>query len=295
MQLVAAVVLVAGVAGAVWAANRGESRSRGGTASAVDTGGDPEAERTLEAVQAATAQASSFRFSFQGVDTTMAYWDDGDRRFTGEGVWSPDRWRLVTRDQNDASETIVDGDTVYSRWPAPGADLERAPWEQWESWEDDPLPRDELLEEMSGMLAEVEAEEGKLDDGLVDQLAVALAAGLYLDGAVDRVDWVDLEVEVSHFPGDPASFIRAIGRGGTPHMLGNEGGGTTLGVTLRAPDDVAAAFGRPIPDGQMEVDVGADDLPVAVRLSVAGARDSFEVEALFRDWDAPVDIDMPAA
>jgi hypothetical protein len=31
-----------------------------------------EAERTLEAVQAATARASSFRFGFHGVDTTMS-------------------------------------------------------------------------------------------------------------------------------------------------------------------------------------------------------------------------------
>jgi hypothetical protein len=54
----------------------------------VDAGGDPEAERVLEAVQAATAEASSFRFRFQGVDTTMSSWDDGARRFTGEGAWS---------------------------------------------------------------------------------------------------------------------------------------------------------------------------------------------------------------
>jgi hypothetical protein len=60
-----------------------------------------------------------------------------------------DRWRLVTRDQHDASETILDGDTVYGRWPDPGEDLAHEPWEHWESWEDDPLPRDDVLAEMS--------------------------------------------------------------------------------------------------------------------------------------------------
>jgi hypothetical protein len=291
-QLVAAALVVAGVAGAAWAAARADGDGGAGAGSAVETAGDPEAERTLEAVLAATDEAPSFRFGFQGLDTTMAYWLGGPRRFTGEGVWSTDRWHLITRDQDDASETIRDGDTVYSRWPEPGEDLERAPWERWE---DEPIPRDELLEEMSSMLTEAAAEEGELDDGFVDQLAVALAAGLYLDGTVDRVDWVDLEVETFDFPGDPTSFVRAIGRGSTPRLLGRAGGLTTLGVTLRAPDDVATAFGRPIPDGRLEVDVGADHLPVALRLSVAGTGDSFEVEVRFSDWGAPVDIDVPAA
>jgi hypothetical protein len=255
--------------------------------------GDPEATTTLAAVQAAMARTSSFRFRFEGVDTTMAYWDEGDRRFTGEGAWSSDRWRLLTRDQDDASETIVDGDTVFSRWSGPGEDVEQAPWERWESWEDDPLPRDELLAEMSGMLTEVEAEDGEPDGALVDRLAVALAAGLYLDGAVDRVDWVDLEVETSPFPGNPTSFVDAIGRGGTARLLEHTGGLTTLGITVQADDDVAAAFGRRIPGGHLEIDVGDDDLPVALRLRVTRTSESFEVDVRFTDWGIPVDIDVP--
>jgi hypothetical protein len=175
-------VVVAGAAAVMWAG--GESETGDETANRAGAGGDPEAETTLEAVQAATAEASSFRFRFQGVDTTMAYWDGGARRFTGEGAWSTERWRLVTRDQDDASETIIDGESVHSRWLVPGGDLEHEPWERWESWEDDPPPRDELLAEMSGMLSGLEAEDGDLDDEFVDQLAVALLAGLYLDGTV---------------------------------------------------------------------------------------------------------------
>jgi hypothetical protein len=78
-------------------------------------------------------------------------------------------------------------------------------------------------------------------------------------------------------------------------VLGQAGGLTTPGITALAPDDVAAAFGRPIPDGEMEIDVGADDLPVALRLRVTGTSDAFEVEVRFSDWGAPVDIDVPAA
>lgn len=290
---VAAAVLVAGTAAAVGALSRAEGGDE--AESRVEVGGDPEAERVLEAAQAATTRASSFRFQFQGVDTTMAYWGGVERRFTGEGAWTNDRWRLVTRDQHDASETILDGDTVYSRWPAPGEDLAQEPWEHWEAWEDDPLRQDDALAEMSAMLAEAEAEEGGLGDGFVDHLAVALAAGLYLDGTVDRVDWADLEVEVSDFPDDPTSFLGVIERGRTPRLLGRAGGLTTLAITVRAPEDVAAAFGRPIPDGQLEVDVGADGLPVALRLRVAGTSDSFDLEVRFSDWGSPVDIGIPAA
>jgi hypothetical protein len=199
----------------------------------------------------------------------------------------------VTRDQYDASETILAGDTVYNRWPDGGDPLEEEPWTCWASSEDEPLPRDEVLDEMAGTLDEIAAE-GELDDGLVDQLAVALAAGLYLDGAPDRVDWADAEVEVAAFPGDPTSFVEVIGRGGTARMLGEAGGVKTLGVTLRASDDVVAAFGRPIPDGQVELDVGPDDVPVAMRLHIAGTSDSFDVGVRFSDWGTPVDIAAPA-
>jgi hypothetical protein len=291
--LVAAAVLVAGTAAAVWALSRGKAGDEAG--SPVEVSGDPEAERVLEAAQAAMTRASSFRFRFQGVDTTMAYWDGVERRFTGEGAWTNDRWRLVTRDQHDASETILDGDTMYARWPDPGEGLAQEPWEHWESWEYDPLPQDDVLAEMSAMLAEAEAEDGELDDGFVDQLAVALAAGLYLNGTVDRVDWADLEVEISDFPDDPTSFLGVIERGGTTRLLGQANGLTTLAITVRASEDVAAAFGRPIPDGELEVDVGADGLPVALRLRVAGTSDSFDLEVHFSDWGSPLDIEIPTA
>jgi len=285
--VVAAGLLLAGLAAAACGGGGDEARNR------VEAGDDPEAERTLAAVQAAVARAPSFRFQFQGVDTTMAYWEDGPRQFTGEGEWSTDGWHLVTRDQNDASETILADDTVYSRWPDPGDPLEEEPWTCWASWEDEPLPRDEVLDEMAGTLDEIAAA-GELDDGLVDQLAVALAAGLYLDGTADRVDWADAEVEVSPFPGDPTSFVEAIGRGGTTRLLGEAAGVRTLGVSLRAPRDVAAAFGRPIPEGQVELDVGPDDVPVAMRVHVAGTSDSFDVEVRFSDWGTPVEIAAPA-
>lgn len=288
VPLAAAAVLVAGLAAAACGGGDDEAGIR------VEAGGDPEAEQTLTAVQAAVVRAASFRFQFQGLDTTMAYWEDGPRQFTGEGGWSTDGWHLVTRDQNDASETILAGDTVYYRGPDPGAPLEAEPWLCWASSEDEPLPRDEVLDEMAGTLDEIAAE-GELDDGLVDQLAVALAAGLYLDGTPDRVDWADAEVEVLAFPGDPTSFVETIGRGGTTRLLGEAGGVRTLRVTLRAPQDVADAFGRPIPDGQVELDIGPDDLPVAMRLDVAGTSESFDVEVRFSDWGTPQDIAAPIA
>jgi hypothetical protein len=69
----------------------------------------------------------------------------------------------------------------------------------------------------------------------------------------------------------------------------------TLGITLQAPQDVVAGYGRPVPDGQMELDVGADGLPTALRLHVAAGDESFDLEVRFSDWGSPVDIEVPAA
>jgi hypothetical protein len=292
-RLAVAALVVAAVAAAVYARARGGGGD--GAGGVVEAGGDPEAVRTLAAVRSAMARAPSFRFQFQGIDTTMAYWDEWPRRFTGEGAWSADRWRLVTRDQNDASETIVVGDTVYSRWPDRDEALEQEPWTCWQSREDEPLPWHEVLDDMSITFDEIAAEEGEVDAGLVDQLGVALAAGLYLDGTLERVDWADAEVEVSHFPGDPTSFVEAIGRDGTTRLLGRAPGLTTLGITVRAPDDVVDAFGRPVPSGRVELDVGPGDLPAALRVHVAGGSEAFDLDVTFSDWGSPADVEAPAA
>lgn len=286
MPRVVAALLVAGLA--VACARDGDARYL------VDADRDPEADQALAGVQAAVAEAPSFRFELQGVDTTMAYWEEGPRQFTGEGAWSADRWHLVTRDQTDASEMILDGETAYWRWPDSGGPLEQEPWTCEAASDFESLPRDEVLDEMSGTLDEIAAED-ELDEGLVDQLAVALAAGLYLDGRLDRVDWADAEVDVWPFPEDPTSFVEAIERGGTARVLGEAGGVRTLGITLQAPQDVVAGYGRPVPDGQMELDVGADGLPTALRLHVAAGDESFDLEVRFSDWGSPVDIEVPAA
>ena len=44
----------------------------------------------------------------------------------------------------------------------------------------------------------------------------------------------------------------------------------------------------------MELDVGPDGVPVAMRLRVAGTSDSFDVGVRFSDWGTPVDIAAPA-
>jgi hypothetical protein len=293
VRLAVAAVVAVGVAGALYAGVQGGGGGDAG--SQVEPEGDPEAERAVTAVRDAIARAQSFRFQFQGTDTTMAYWEDGPRHFTGEGEWSADHWHLVTRDQNDASETIVDGDTAYSRWPDEGEPLEQEPWTCYSSSDLDPLPRDEQLDEMTITFQEIEAEEGELDPGLVDQLGVALAAGLYLDGSLDRVDWVDAEVETGDFPGDPTAFVDAIGRGGTARLLGRANDLTTLGLTLRAPDDVVAAFGHPVSDGSIELDVGPDKLPTALRVHVAGTSDTFDVAVQFSDWGTAPGAQAPAS
>jgi hypothetical protein len=284
LLLSAALVAMVGVATAC-ADEAGETVS-------ARRGGEPsgDAGPLLASVREAVDEAGSFRFRFTGVDTTMAYWDGAERRFTGEGAWSADRWRLLTSDQNSSSETIRDGETIHDRRPEPGESLEQAPWESWEAWEDEPSERADVLSDMAGAMEQARTEDAGPDghflDQAVDGLGVALAAGDYLDGSLERVDWGDLEVGIGDFPDDPAGFVEVLGRGGSPRLLSEDGSGgtTTLGLTLRAGDDAVAAFGAPIPDGDLEVDVGADHLPTALRLRVSGGDQSFQIEVTFSDW-----------
>jgi hypothetical protein len=279
--LIVLVALVVAVLGATLLVARDGVAGDGG---ATDDA-DPDAEAALEAVQAATRGASSFRFRFEGLETTG--------RFSGEGEWTTAGWRLVNRGDSGVEETILDGDTLYARRPDEGEALASEPWENWGHWEG-PIPRGEVLDEMSGMLELVEQEEGGLDDGFVDSLAVALAAELYLGDVGDRVDWADLEAELTGFPDDPGGFVQAIQQSGTPTIVGQTGATLTLGATVRAPGDVIQAFGRPVPDGEVELDVGADHLPTALRLGIAGADDAFTIDVQFTDWNSPIDIDPPA-
>ena len=257
---------------------------------------DPDSEAALEAVQAATRGASSFRFRFEGLDTTVSEGvglGETTGRFSGEGEWSTAGWRLVNRGGSGVEETILDGDTLYARRADEGEALESEPWENWGHLEG-PNPRGEVLVEMAGMLEVVEEEEGRLDDGFVDWLAVALAAELYLGDVGDRVDWADLETELTGFPDDPGGFLQAIQQSGTPTILGGTDESVTLGATVRAPGDVVQAFGRPVPDGEVELIVGADHLPSALRLGVARADAAFTIDVQFTDWNSPIDIDAPA-
>lgn len=184
----------------------------------------------------------------------------------------------------------------------PGVDTADAPWSSWDAAEDEPLPRAEVLGEMSTMLraAEGEAGGGFFAPEFVDVLAVALASGLHLEGRFDRVDWADQAVEPEAFPRDPAAFLTVLAAGADadagPQVTARSEGVTTLGVTLVAPDDVAEAFGYPVPDGELEVDVpDGGDLPSALRLHVESGDTVFDLEVRFTGWDAPVDIEVPAA
>ena len=256
---------------------------------------DPDAEAALDAVQAATRGASSFRFRFEGLDTMAEGVGccETPGPFSGEGEWTTAGWRLVNRRDSGLGETILDGETMYVRRADEGDALDSERWENWGHWEG-PIPRGEVLDEMSGMLELVEEEEGALDEGFVDWLAVALAAEVYLGDVGDRIDWVDLEAELTGFPDDPGGFLQAIQQSGTPTIVGETGETLTLGATVQAPADVVQAFGRPVPHGEVELDVGVDHLPTALRLAVHGADEAFTIDVQFTDWNLPIDISPPA-
>lgn len=257
---------------------------------------DPRALAALRAVQTSIDPAPSFRLRFEGVDTTLpSYGGQSTGAFSGDGEWDADRWRIVRRDDSGAVETLLVGEGLFGRWAEQAEHLATTPWEDWGRGEDDAIPRDEVLYEMSTSLEETE-DEGELDEATVDWLAVALAAEVYLGQPGDNVDWVDLEVMGFNFPRDPTGVLQIIEQSRNPTILRGTLGlddVVTLGTTLQAPPDVVEAFGRPVPDGEVEIDVGPADHPAAVRLEIAAGDESFAIEVSF-DWVSPVEITTPA-
>jgi hypothetical protein len=129
--------------------------------------------------------------------------------------------------------------------------------------------------------------------GFEDTVAVAMAESVYL-GALDGPAAAGGESPLdSGFVGDPGGFLEAIGRMAEPRLVGEADGIATLATTLEAPADLAEAFGGTFPDAEVELDVGADDLPTALRLDVTVGGSSASIEIELSGWNEPVEITVP--
>jgi len=123
-------------------------------------------------------------------------------------------------------------------------------------------------------------------------MSLAVAQELYLAGGdadSERSRLFGFGVELGDLAGiEPAALVGAIERLGVA-----KGNGDTVTATLQAPDEWVEAYGAPLPDGYVELDIGADGRPEAYRLRMVAGDTSVEVEARFQDWGEPLDIEVP--
>lgn len=263
-----------------------------------DEGPDPGA--VLSAAQDALGDAHSFAFTVIGeshLELGSASSEAGTAatiRFTGAGEWADGRWRThVDYDGIAAIETLFDGTTTYDRVADSAASLDDA---TWTSYPEAGISREEMIEEIRSIREDLSSGPGEVE-GIYNSIAVNLATQVYLGPEDDIVSFENNTVDgapVGGFFSDPTGFVDSIRRLGEPSLVDDTDGMTTLATTVAAPDDIVEAFGRPIPDGHVELDVSSrDDLPQALRLDVRQADASAAIEVVFIGWGAPHDIVVP--
>jgi hypothetical protein len=279
----AALVVVAVVAGAA------------GTVIFRAGGDEPGRDGDLAAVQRAVGEARSVRFTFRA----ETHHDLGDldpvgvvpARSVGSGEWTPDRWRMLTHgDDGSAIEMVLDGDTAYVRATDDAGVIGTEPWARREDAITSPT------EGLTGPGSVDELFDLGPGEEVDDLMAVLLAEAVYLSSDQGVVDTGDLWADDPAVVGDPAGFLDAIARLSGPKRAPMDGGAglMTLTATLRAPADLAEAFGRPLPDATVELDIGEGHLPTALRFDLAQGTSSSSMDVRFTDWDAPVEIALPS-
>jgi hypothetical protein len=277
----------------------------GGLAAAVVLvvgGGDGNPTAQLKAAQAAAGEATSFRFTVSG-EMKMSFGtdeagSDSSVRFTGAGEWTEKRWHITSDSGFEKSETILDGTTSYDRWSDTEKKLDD---QQWQKFEQAVPSAQDLADEIGDFSTEAN-DMPDLGDGFEDSMVVSMASMVYLGtsdepllgvtGATDS--GAEIGPSGGSFSGDPGGFLAAIGRMSHPEHLDGPDGVTTLAATLHPTGKLAKAFGRPMPDAQVELDVGTDDLPTALRFHVAAGKSSSSLEVRFSRWNEPVAITVPS-
>jgi hypothetical protein len=272
----------------------------------VLTSGDskPDPDETLTAAQEATADATSFRFTLDVEDVSSVGNEDAGSttttHYTGEGEWADDRWHQLFRGgdfSEGASETVVDGSKEYDRW---ADDTDALQDELWQEWDYEQMSQTDMLDELKAMS---DAGDDLDMDGFDDMMAVGLATELFMGGqslpgggyaSGDTFTGSTGFVGGPGFASDPTGFLDAIDQISEPTLEAEQDGVTTLAATVTAPDEFVDAFGSPIPDGKVELDVGADDLPTALRFSATQADSSLSIEVRFTDWNGSIDIAVPS-
>lgn len=260
----------------------------------------PEPAQLLAASRRAVEDAGSFRFAVR----TEVGIDSGRRdtlfappsRTSLEGSWSAGRSYTQQAGFLGRDEAIVAGEAAYHRHFEGAEDQKAAVWTMTEA--------DRFTDE--GLAAELHKWALGLEDDdahTADHKAVEVAAWIYMGGPDASIatmvmttgGYIGIGTSIlGGFSGAPTGFLEAIAELGHPDVVYDGHGVTTLVATLHAPDDLVDAFGHPIPDGTVELTVGPDHLPTALRVRIDQDTVQSVTEVAFSAWNEPVDIPVPS-
>lgn len=237
------------------------------------------ADEEIAAAAEAAADATSFRFEVRITNRTV----DGETETTGSGEWPNGITHSATETDGAGPEFILTADgSFYNR----SIDADDETPDRWDRHDVGLRPgRPDLVEQVRKLGQAVTEEEGRADD-----MAVDVAAMLYLSGedATGVAEHLDIGPFGPFLDGSPAAFLDAIRSLSSPLFDGD-----TIVATLKTPQAMVEAFGQPIPDGEVSVDLGTDGLPTTMRLEVEAGQRSATLELAFSDWNTPVEIALP--
>ncbi len=184
----------------------------------------------------------------------------------------------------------VDGTTYWRGIPV-GPDGETT---EWKVYPVSKSTRSDVLEVVRAAArsrqetgAPDEAATVSASDDVTFPYADHVAVGLYLGGVPSQWNGPGA------FP-DPATLAGGLGDLHDPTLVRDDGSVVTVGFEVRAPGDIEEAYGSPIPEGHVELDLDPDGVPLAMRLSVRDGDNGADTAIRFKDWNEPISINAPA-
>ena len=272
-------VLAVGVAGGMVAA-----------ALVARSGGDrPDAAEALARARAAMAEAGTYRMRAIAEDRTFsgdpggAGSDSSYRTVTESEVAGAD-WRETSDAGDWADEVVGVGGQIYIRSADDADGLAAEPWVVMPA-DTAPAGADILsvADEMSGMPGFDDEELLSDDTWLMPMLAAEYLGGTAAPGGGEGGAPVVL----------PTGFVDAFGAFEDAEVVDDGGPGLRLRATRSAPDDLVEQLGRPLPNGEIEIVLGEDDLPTRLILTVEGDSASHRDDITFTDWGADITVAVP--
>jgi hypothetical protein len=246
--------------------------------------GERDPERALARAQEALREATTLRFAYQATFEAPDLSEEGSENVDGTGEWTPDAWHILETSGEDAYEGRRIGGTEYFRSGWEDSPIED---EMWSSYEYIELTKADLIDYLAliGSFVDnemfVDEDEPLLD---AESYGVIVSLMVFLHTA---------DSSTGMFLADPQAFLDSIQALSQPTVVAENGDVLTIAMPVVTDPALVEAFGHPIPDATVELDLDGDDRPTAMRFRVAGAATSVRLGMTFSDWGTPITIEAP--